>query len=273
MEEEPIAKRTCRSRAIDSTSEVNDERDELEHENENGELLVENGNEEIEPETEPDIQQNTVEAAVNEPQPVNVPENIQAIWEYEQTFANQADLENFFQNEKCWSLLKSERLVKGIKTTYRCNRVKRRGNQCMSRLYTLQSHDTVDQSIKLFRRRAEHSCEQSKNRVSTKIGDDVKNFILDQYKLGNPPATIIFKLREKTGINQPSKDQVNHIINYYKEKLPKTDVSIAQMTEFFKSHSSVPENDDDPFVVNFSCSPPRTLNEEKFFRIFYSTKR
>lgn len=101
----------------------------------------------------------------------------------------------------------------------------------------------------------------------------MKNFILEQYKLGNPPATIIFKLREKKNITQPSKEQVNHIINYYKEKLPKSDVSIAEMTEFFTKHSAVPDEDDDPFVVNFSCSSPRTPDEQKFFRIFYSTKR
>lgn len=213
--------------------------------------------------------------AFNEFQPEpNVPEKGPAVfWEYDRTFNNGAELDDFIRNEKCWSVLKSERLVKGVKTIYRCNRVKRRGNQCTSGVYTLHSYDPTDETIKLFRRRAEHGCEASANRVNTKIGDEVKNFILEQYNLGNPPATIIFKLREKTDIIQPSKEQVTYVINYYKEKLPKADVSISQMTEFFKRNSSLPEDDDDPFVVNFACSPPRTADAQKFFRIFYSTKR
>lgn len=88
------------------------------------------------------------------------------------TFENRAEVSEFLKNENCWSLLKSERLVKGIKTSYRCNRVKRRGNQCKASLYTLHGYDSADETTKLFRRRAEHNCEQSENRVSTKIGDE-----------------------------------------------------------------------------------------------------
>lgn len=83
----------------------------------------------------------------------------------------------------------------------------------------------------------------------------------------------MFKLREKPGIVVPTMTQLTHIISYYKEKLPKSNVSITEMNEFYTSHSALPDDEDDPFIVDFSCSPPRTPNEQKFFRIFFSTKR
>lgn len=194
------------------------------------------------------------------------------IWEYEQTFKNQQELNDFMNGEKCWSALKTENLVKGIKTTYRCNKVKRRGIRCTSGIYTLKKHDVEE--IKLFRLHAAHSCEESVNRVVPKVTDDLRNFILEQHKLGNPPATIMFKLREmKDKIVQPTKEHVNHIISYYKEKMPNPVVSIAEMEKFAQDHSAIPDDMDEGFVVNFECSPPRTPDGEKFFRIFYSTKR
>lgn len=231
---------------------------------------VENGRENL---NEGETVETEVNAQIVNAQAIQVDQPAAAIWEYTQTFANKNEFAAFLRDEKCWSLLKTQYLQKGTKVVYRCNRVKRRGKQCNAGVYTLECSDGENAIIKLYSKIAEHSCNGSENKVTAKIGEDVKNFILEQYKLGNPPATIIFKLREKKDIEQPSKEQVTHIINYYKEKLPKSDVSIAQLKEFVESNNALPENEDDPFVVNFSCSPPRTPNEEKYFRIFVSTKR
>lgn len=178
----------------------------------------------------------------------------------------------FIANENTWSFFKTDHLVKGIKTTYRCNKVKRHAKQpCASGIYTLKNSENGQ--IKLFRKSAEHTCEQSGSKTNTKITDAVQKFILDQYKLGNPPATIIFRLREMKDIIQPTKDQVSYIINSNKPKTPNATVSISEMEKFYDEHKAVPIDEDEGFVVNFDCSQPRTPNDAKFFRIFYSTKR
>lgn len=194
-----------------------------------------------------------------------------AFWEYERTFENQEALDQFLKEEKCWSLFKKDFLKKGIKTTWRCNKVKRRGKKCKSGIYTLKAPGKDE--VQLFRLRANHDCGESTNQSKGKVSEKVRDFILAQYKLGNPPATIVFQLREMKDIDQPSKEQVSHIINYYKEKTPNTVVSISDLENFVKANNTVPNDDDDPFVVNFTCSPPRTPSEQKFFRIFFSTKR
>lgn len=143
-------------------------------------------------------------------------------------------------------------LAKGVESIYRCHNVKRRGQQCTAGIYTLKDHDSSD-GVRLFRRQAEHSCEQSRNKTKPKkLDETVKNFILDQHKL---------------------KNQVNHVLRYYKEKTPNPSVFISEMENFAKEHNKLPEDENTVFVVNFECSPPRMPENGTFFRIIFSTKR
>lgn len=191
--------------------------------------------------------------------------NTKTVWPFDRQFENEGALNEFLAEEKCWAIVKKVQLVKGEKTVLRCNKVKRRGKQCAKGLY--------DAKIKLFKNNHDHDCEESDNRVQQKVSDAVRKFILDQYQLGNKLGGILLLLRDLPDIVQPTKEQVDHIIHYYKPKATNPHVSIAQMEEFVKEHLKVPDDQDAGFVVNFACSPPRTPDSEKFFRIFYSTKR
>lgn len=83
---------------------------------------------------------------------------------------NQEELDKFLKEEKTWSQLKTEHLVKGIKTTFRCNKIGRRVKQCASGIYTLKDPDNG--RIKLFRKLAEHDCEQSDSKVKPKVDEN-----------------------------------------------------------------------------------------------------
>lgn len=200
-------------------------------------------------------------------------QNTKTIWLFDREFPNEAALLEFLSAEKCWSVFRKITLVKGSKTLLRCNRSKRRGKQCAKGLYFLKSDDSTDPKIKLFKNNHVHDCVESNNKIATKVSVDVREFILKQYELGNKLGGIMLLLRDKDGIVQPTKKQVDNIIHYYKPKATNPHVSIAEMENFVKEHLNVPDDEDTGFVVNFSCSPPRTPDNEKFFRIFYSTKR
>lgn len=129
-------------------------------------------------------------------------------------------------------------------------------------------------TIKLFKRNADHNCEQLKNKVIVKSTEETRKFVLEQKRLGNKLDGIILKLRQNPHLSQPNKNHLKHLTSYYAPKVAADKfVSIAKMEEFVKEHIDVPNDLDDAFVVNFNCSAPRTPNEQKFFRIFYSTKR
>lgn len=114
--------------------------------------------------------QPTISAPVRDPDEQATPPTVgKPVFVVENEYNTRAEVDEFLKNEGCWSSVKTEKLNKGIKTTYRCNRVKRRGFQCKAGLYTLHGFDSaVNEKTKVYRRTAEHNCEQSENRVNPK---------------------------------------------------------------------------------------------------------
>lgn len=105
------------------------------------------------------------------------------IWLPDRVFQNEEELDEYLKEAKCWSKVKKRvPLNRGFKTLLRCNRVKRRNEQCSAGLYYLESPETA--VIKLYKRNAEHTCTESNNKVTPKISDKVREFILNEYKLG-----------------------------------------------------------------------------------------
>lgn len=205
-------------------------------------------------------------------EPANRPQKV--VWLFERSFNSTEELNAFLAQDGSWSKLKTETLKKGIKTQYRCNSVKRRGDPCGSGLYTMHGGDPNDPTIKLFRKSTEHTCETSANKV-TKTSDPIQRFIIEQYELGNKLQGIMMLIRNRPELRpMPEEKQVKNIIQYHQKKTNlKSDISIGDMKRFVELHKAIPEDIDETFVVATEFSPPETANEEKYFRIFYSTKR
>lgn len=172
--------------------------------------------------------------------------------------------------EKCWSFLKTVDRQEGEKVQHRCNHVKRRGKQCDAGVYYVRNFAPNDSSVKLYRKNLPHSC--AEGNAAKKIPDAARQFIEGQVDLGNYPKTILYKLRNTSEFNFITKNQVTHIINTYKkQKYGNPAVTLSDLEKFFRENNAVPEDEDDPFIVNFDRSGPE--DEEKRFRLFYSTKR
>lgn len=185
-------------------------------------------------------------------------------------FANETECMEYLAAENCWSLLKKVARQEGEKVQFRCNRVKRRGKPCDAGVYYVRNFAPSDTSVKLYRKNMPHSCSEE-NGVK-KIPDEARQFIEGQVELGNYPKTIMFKLRQNTEFNFITKNQVTHIINTYKkQKFGNPAVTLSDLENFFRLNNAVPEGDDDPYVVNFDRS--NSEDEDKRFRLFYSTKR
>lgn len=165
---------------------------------------------------------------------------------------------------------KKVQTTKGIKTIYRCNKVKRRGLVCNSGIYTMHDFAPGDPSIKFYRLNLGHNCGNSINRV-TKVSNELREYIIDLCKNGETLKPILFKLRRDCNIVQPTSKQVANIIDAYRRSLGNPQISLSDIETFFRQHNSIPENEDEGFVVSFQRSQPD--DTEKWSRIFYSTKR
>lgn len=75
------------------------------------------------------------------------PELQLARWEFERVFNTQEEVDNFLKQEDCWSYRSRDILSDGIKTLYRCIKVKRIGKQCSPQLYILHQIILVDDEM------------------------------------------------------------------------------------------------------------------------------
>lgn len=136
---------------------------------------------------------------------------------------------------------------------------------------TLQDFAPNDKTIKLFRKNLDHNCEHSMNRV-TAVSDEVRAMIIKEYESGNKKGAILFVLRQNQDIIQPTKNQVQNVLDTYKKKrYGNSNITLTELQRFAEEYKEVPEDDDEGFVVHFNRSDPK--GNDKWFRIYYSTKR
>lgn len=193
------------------------------------------------------------------------------VWRFEKLFQNQQELDQFFTAENCWKMIENLYQAQGHKKVYRCSKVKRRGLQCSAGIYTLENFAPNNTTIKLFRKNLDHNCEHSLNKV-TQVSDEVREMIINKFQNGDKLQAILYTLRDNPDIVQPTKNQVANIIDSYrKKKHGDPNITLPDLEKFANEWKDVPENDDAGFVVNFERSEPGS--NEKWFRLFYSTKR
>lgn len=211
------------------------------------------------------------EIAQDEIGAVEVVDPPQIFWNFEGIFNDMETLQAFIGGEDCWSKSKSERTLGGIKTWYRCNKVKRRGPQCSAELYTIHNFEPKNEQIKLYRKNLVHDHENHANKI-TKVAQNFKDEIIDHFKNGFKPKGILYKFQDRQDIVKPSIEQVRNVIEQYKEKNHgQTNTTMNDLLEFYEKHKQIPENQDEPFIANFKRSPKD--EKEKCFRLFITTKR
>lgn len=196
---------------------------------------------------------------------------LEVVWRFEKLFQNQVELDAFLTAENCWTADKRKSQTRGLKIIYRCNRVRRRGLQCSSGLFTLQNFEPNNPNIKLFRKNLDHNCDHSLNKV-TKMSDEVRQMVIDKYCAGDRLQAILYSLRENENIIQPTKAQVTSVIDAYnRKKHGDPNITLTELEKFANDWKEIPENEDATFVVNFERSEQNS--DQKWFRIFYTTKR
>ncbi|CAF0922846.1 unnamed protein product [Didymodactylos carnosus] len=101
-------------------------------------------------------------------------------WMKEMVFKNADEAEQAVANEGQWSEYYTNTTSYGKKKVFRCNRVKRRGNQCGAGIYLL--FNSTNEEVVLFRDTSEHTHDLIQQKC-TRIADDVKVVIKEFYEL------------------------------------------------------------------------------------------
>lgn len=193
-------------------------------------------------------------------------------WVLDCNFPDREKFDEFLKKEGCWSIIAGPlNQNKGVTTVYRCNKVKRRGTQCVSGLKTLHDFAPDDPTIRVFRRLLTHDCDQSTN-LNNSVPEEIQEFIISQSEIGQTTVGIAMHVRERYPDSTVTAKQITNVINYYRKKaFGNQQVTLQDMQAFFDDNKAIPDDIDEPFILNFDRSAPQS--EEKFFRMIYTTKR
>lgn len=120
-------------------------------------------------------------------------EAVEVVWLLNHTYANMDECKEAIDEEDCWTKSKTLLTANGIKTGYRCKRVKRRGKQCSAGIYTIHDFDPTSTAVRLYRKNLAHDHGTSENRV-TAITKQMKEKIIYMYEQHDKPKSIMYKL-------------------------------------------------------------------------------
>lgn len=209
--------------------------------------------------------------AQSEPEGQPGEEAVEVYWNLEYTFPNLDDCMYAINEDECWTKQKVLYTTNGTKTGYRCKHVKRRGKQCSAGIYTIHDFEPNNTAVRLYRKNLSHDHGTNANQV-TALSDVIKQQIIQLYDTGLKPKGILYRLQQDPENVVPSIDRIRNVIEMHKlKKYGKSNMTMNELQTFCNAHSAIPDDDDTAFVAAFERS--RIEDDEKWFRLFITTKR
>lgn len=207
--------------------------------------------------------------------------NRKRTWEMDSVYESKEKAIASVKEGNIWSFHFSNTTSEGSKSYYRCNRVKKKGEQCAAGLYLFYPKNSS--KVFLFRAAADHS-HDNLHSLSNKLSEKMKMETRKLVELHVKPKKIFEILTEK-GLQPKNKAQLsNYLVKLRKELFGPSAISLGQLEQWCIDHSLLPESDDAAFVVSYTVGyedeeleddedEDENENRGPYFRIFVSTKR
>ncbi len=177
----------------------------------------------------------------------------------------------------------------GNKQDYRCNKVKKKGQQCASAaqlFYHNNSH-----KVSLFKTSELHTCEENHPNQIAGVPLKSRPMLADYVSCGVKPKKILEKLRE-SNLPVPKYGALCNFIRYNirNNKFNQTTISLGQLEQWCIDNSEkIPDDEDEPFVIDFTThyeeeefddnddvnddTNDDDFYDKNYFRFFLTTKR
>ncbi|KAI5634079.1 calcineurin-like phosphoesterase domain-containing protein [Phthorimaea operculella] len=188
-------------------------------------------------------------------------------WVFIKRFLKQNDAENFINSEKIWSFSHEYKSRAGLKHYFRCNKAKRHGPRCATRICLLYKKES--DFISLFRAKADHT-HTTLGTSSWGISPDIKAEIKRLFDMKLKPRHIIKALKKK-GIEVPERKKLYSFICRLKKGLWDENKAIGSkvkkygcMPESVKTPAEIKSDLENDNILFDSDSDNETLSRIKF---------
>lgn len=132
------------------------------------------------------------------------------IYDLKATFADEMSALVAVQQDFSWSKKQKIQTAHGVKQFFRCKKVKSRGKPCAAAAFLL--YDNVAKNVKWFESQSEHDCDQSDNKVASKMTAEVQRVVRDMFAGYKTCKPIVARLTE-LNLPVPTEYQINNELN------------------------------------------------------------
>lgn len=167
-------------------------------------------------------------------------------WIKLRTFDNAELAEDFVKSEIIWAKKDTTNGKDGIKKYFRCNEVKKRGEQCKAELYLLYRSNSV--KVDCYKTVNEHVHPDGCRKELT---SEMKELIDKQHDLGVKPNRIRIEL-EKKNWKLKNMTILHNYLSRSKNNTGDSDglMTVGELKQWCLDNSNIPENDNKPYVVD-----------------------
>lgn len=171
----------------------------------------------------------------------------------------------------------TKKAATGKKTFYRCGHVKQRSKkQCDARRMIFEDNPKAEFEYHVSN--TYHTCDKMEEKEKINhISQEMKAMIVSCAENRMTPKYIVAhinKMRDELKMSEdkktPTMRQIHYIVSTHKAKKTSKIVELGQLIEWAEANTSVPEDFDTPFVIDFGHSDE---NAELKFQFVVSTRR
>jgi hypothetical protein len=232
---------------------------------------------------------NTIPGYISEESDVDIPNDEEALtskrrakrsrnWDLVDIFKTKQEALHMINKEDIWSYAYVNKTNDGKKIYYRCNKAKKRTEQCPAGLYLFIDNKSEDVHLFKTEEQHEHQGLEKSNRLSEQMKEEIKKL----FEFNLKPKKIWDKLTEK-GLHPKNKAQVTNYLYQLKQlKYGSTKISLGELESWCIKNSNIPESDDASYVAGhkmiYDDDSDDSENEDdddkgSKFRVFITTKR
>lgn len=165
-------------------------------------------------------------------------------WTLFQSFANAELAEKFVESEYVWGTKDKNDTQKGLKKYFRCNQVKKSGEQCSAELYLLYKSTGLE--VDAYKTVNDHFHSDIARKELT---SEMKTIIDQLNDLGVKPNRIRMELEQK-GWKLKNMTILYNYLSRSKNKEGDGQITVGDLKKWCIDNSIVPVSHDKPYVVN-----------------------
>lgn len=201
-------------------------------------------------------------------QPVKKRRRVTRKWREVQTYPSALEAEKAVEQMKIWKRTSSKSTTTGKRVEYRCAEGKYRVSECPAGIYLL--YHSSNTSVSLYETENEHANHTTHNRG---LSSDLKLFIEQKFADGISKPNAILSLLRQHQMEEPAKAKLVAFLKTLRLSKGTPSVSATEIRTWCNERIQIPQDEDEPYVLDFNIHAESYEVEEQDLKIVVSTRR